>query len=204
MDQIRILLTFTAGLLSFINLSVCAYGMHTGKVPTNNTSTWIMWVVLDILILICTIAADQSPWLAWSYVLGASFILFMHFKKGKWKWTWVEGLSITVTVAATIWWQLTSAEEGVVATVIAMNTAGIPAAYDMWRKPARPAFWLFANTAIACLLMQLGTETPWTFANSALAVGGFVFNTTVALFTLRKTAEQRAWEAIPISGYYVS
>jgi hypothetical protein len=186
------LLINTAGILSFINLAWFALKIWRHKAATTSTASWLMWVVLDLVILGSTIATHQPCALALSYTLGASAVLLVHFKLGRWIWTRVETVSAIGAAISAVLWQTLSAEWGVIAGIIAMNVAGVPLIIGLWKQPDRQAFWVFATTAIACLMTLLGTW-PWTIGGSLLPGAGMIYNAAIAYMVLRdKRAPVRA------------
>jgi hypothetical protein len=174
-----------AGILSFLNLAYFAWRVWTGRVPPASTASWLMWVILDSVILGASIATGQPYALALSYTLGAATVLAANLKRGRWVWTRVETFSAIGAAIATVVWQSLDAEWGVVAGVIAMTLAGYPLAKTIWTSPNPGYFWMLANTAIACILTLIGT-LPWTIGGSLLSGAGLAFNGTLAALSLRK------------------
>lgn len=173
-----------AGILSFLNLVWYALKVWRRKASPTNTASWLMWVILDSVILCSSITTGQPYALALSYTLGAAAVLFVHLKLGTWTWTRVETLSAIGAVIATVLWQMLSPEYGVIAGVTAMTLAGIPLMCGLWKQPDSRSFWMFCNTAIACFLTLLGTW-PWTIGGSLLPVAGMIYNVLAAFLTIR-------------------
>jgi hypothetical protein len=178
------LLISAAGILSFVNLVWYALKVWRKYASPTNTASWLMWVILDAVILGSSITTGQPYALALSYTLGAAAVLLVHFKLGTWTWTRVETVSAIGTVIATVLWQKLSPEYGVISGVTAMTLAGIPLMCGLWKQPDSQSFWVFTITAIACFLTLLGTW-PWTIGGSLLPAAGIIYNVLVALLTIR-------------------
>jgi hypothetical protein len=167
--------TITAALLSFFNLAWFANQIFRKKITATNSATWMMWVILDSIILGSNIETGKPYFLALSYVAGATPVFVAHLKMGSWKWTRRETFSAIVAILATVIWQTTSANWGVIAGVLAMTSAGIPLLLDLRKKPDSNCFWVFGLTSIACLLTIISIW-PWTVGGTALAFGGILYN----------------------------
>ncbi|MFA6227498.1 MAG: hypothetical protein WC631_03430 [Candidatus Paceibacterota bacterium] len=103
--------------------------------------------------------------------------------RGKWSWSYKETVCAVATVIAAYFWQTQGASVGVLAGVVAMTVAGTPLYIDMIREPIRGTFYVWAVTALACVLTLLASD--WSFIGTILAWGGLVFNGSLALIVLR-------------------
>ena len=172
------------GLLSFGAMVWFGVKVWRGKAEPTSMASWLMWVILDAVILGSTIATHKPCALALSYVAGASFVFIVHIKKGKWVWTYVETISAGGTAVSTILWFTLSPEAGVIAGIVAMTAAGMPMLLSFAKAPDRQAFWLFANVTIACAMTLIATW-PWTIGGSLLSGGGLLYNGLVAYLATR-------------------
>ena len=184
MAKVNGLLIYGGGTLSFLNLLYFAWGIWSGTVAPTNTSSWLMWTLLDIAVLRMMIASGKPFTLPLSYTLGSAVVLLVHVQLGPWAWTWVESFSAFGVVVSVILWRKLSADYGIIACVSAMTIAGIPLTFTLWASPDPRAFWMFANTAIACAMTLVGSR-PRTVGAAALSISGLVYGVTVALITLR-------------------
>lgn len=169
------LLINAGGMLSFASLIWYGIKVWLGKATPTSIASWVMWVILDVVILGSTLATGKPFALALSYVAGAAFVLVVHLKKGTWTWTYVETISAVGATVSTILWQTLSPEAGVIAGVVAMTAAGMPMLLFFYRHPDRQAFWVFMNVTIACTMTLIATW-PWTIGGSLLCGGGLLYN----------------------------
>ena len=173
-----------AGILSFLNLAWFAIKVWNKKVEANSTASWLMWVILDTVVLGSTAASGKSIALAASYVAGASMVFAAHLKHGKWVWTWVETLSAIGATVAAILWQTLSPEAGVIAGIVAMTAAGVPILVFFCKSPDRGAAAMFGVTTFACLITLLAS-LPWSIGGCLLSAGGFVYNGLMSSLAIR-------------------
>ncbi len=185
-------LIYGAGLLSLLNLLNTAWKVWTKRTDPSNTATWSMWALLDLVILLCTIAAQKEYMLPLSYTVGASAVAIVHIFRGKWAWGKIEKQCIAGAVISTILWLAFTPEVGIFFGVIAMTVAGWPLLLDIKNKRNPKMVWLFALTAIACLMTLLGTPWPWDIGSALLGAAGMIYNGTVAWFCVRMTGQAGA------------
>lgn len=188
-------LIYGAGVVSFVNLLWFARNMWYGKAAVTNTASWAMWFALDLSALAMMIADKKPFMLTLGYTIGAAVVLGVHVAKGGWKWTWVEMVSaLGVAASVGFWLALDSLELGTIAYLTAMTIAGIPLLTLFAKTPDRNAFWVFANTVIACSLHLLGAwpvssifsaAPAWTIVGDLIGITGFIFNGIIAILVLR-------------------
>jgi hypothetical protein len=171
-----------------IVLLVFAVQVGRRKIPPTSSASWVMWLAMDSLILAATLAAEKPPWLALSYVVGATIVTVVLFFVGKWTWTFRDTFCAVCMTIATIVWQTTSAEYGVFAEVSAMVISGIPILLNMLRAPARKTFLVWFGTACACVLTLFGSDG--TLAGIVLPWGSLIYNGFMALVVLRRPRER--------------
>lgn len=172
-----------AALISFVNLLHFAGKVQNGKIEAANTATWLMWFIIDAVILGSTISAGKPYLLPLSYTVGSLAVLGAHIKYGKWQWGRRETFSALGATIATVIWQTINPDTGVIAGVTALTLAGMPFLLDIKKKPDGGCFSMFALTSVACALTLLGSW-PWTLSGTILAWGGLIFNTYLALVCL--------------------
>ena len=144
-----------------------------------------MWTVLDNLILVsCFKAGNKRPWLPVGFALGASLVTIILLTKGVWHWSNVETISaIGATIAIVCWWKL-GPRSAVVASVLAMTIAGIPAMHDAWILPDPSGWWLWGGVALSSILSFYGAKA-WTIEERFLPSVSFIFNIAMTILVLR-------------------
>jgi len=164
-------------------LNFYALRIWRGERFPQNPASWLMWLVLDSLVLTTTILAHKPIWLPLAYVIGCAPVTAANFIRGTWKWSKRETFSLIVASIATYLWQTNGADWGVVAGAAAMCTAGIPLYMDMIDKPDRGSFPVWAITALACVCTLIGSDG--TLTGMALAIGSLLYNGSLSFVVLR-------------------
>lgn len=171
---------FIGGLISAVTIVAFAIYLTTRNVP-QNTASWIMWTILDVLIMLsCIAAGNKRPWLPAGFTLGASLVTIILLTRGVWHWGTVETISAIGAAVATIcWWKL-GPKSAVVASTFAMTIAGLPAMHDAWFQPNPASWWLWGGVSLSCY----GAKA-WTIEDRFLPCASFMFNTSMMILVLR-------------------
>ena len=156
--------------------------MH--NVP-QNTASWIMWTILDVLVVAsCISAGNKRPWLPIGFTFGALLVTIILLSKGVWHWGTVETISaIGATIAAICWWKL-GAKAAVIACLTAMIIASAPAVYDAWLHPNPASWWFWGGVGFSCALSCYGAKA-WTIEDRLIPCGCLVMNAVMTILVLR-------------------
>lgn len=177
--------TYIGGLVAVAVLLWYAYSVWSRKVMPSTPASWLMWTILDILLLGTTLANHKPGWLPGAWTLGASAVTMALFVRGKWSWSYKETIcAIGAGVCAVVWLKF-GALLGLVAGIAAMNTAGIPNFIDLWRNPIRGTWPVWGFTVLACLFTLLGSD--WSFGGVILAASSIAYNGSIMLIVLFKS-----------------
>ncbi len=175
---------FAGGMISAITIVGFAFFLMAHDVH-QNTASWILWTILDVLMLVtCIAAGNKRPWLPAGFVLGASLVTIVLLTKGVWHWGTVETISAVGSGVAIICWLSFGPKSAVVACMAAMTIAAIPAMYDAWFQPNPASWWLWGGVAFSSVLSCYGAK-KWTIEERLLPCGCFVLNTTMTILVLR-------------------
>lgn len=177
-------ISFAGGICSATIIVAFGIYLMTHDIP-QNVCSWIMWAVLDSIILVsCFKAGNKRPWLPAGFVLGASIVAIILLTRGVWGWGVVETISaIGATIAIVCWWKL-GPKSAIVASVLAMTIAGIPAMHDAWVLPDPSSWWLWGGVAFSALLSCYGAK-KWTVEECFLPSASFAFNIAMTILVLR-------------------
>lgn len=177
-------LEYVGGLIAFLTLVWYARNIWFKKVPAQTPASFLMWTMLDMVLLATTLANHKPGWLPGAWTAGATLVTIALFVRGKWAWSWKETLSaICATVAMSVWYKSNN-EIGLYAAIIAMNSAGVPNLIDMWKNPIRESWPVWFLTVVACLFTIAGSD--WTFNGMILPICSTIYNGTVTLIVLFK------------------
>lgn len=172
------------GIFSAITIIAFAIYLATNDV-SQNIASWIMWTILDTLILLSSIAAgNKRPWLPAGFTLGALLVTIIIFSKGVWHWGTVETISAIGAGVATICWLKLGPKPAIIASTVAGTVAGIPSMYDAWVQPNPASWWLWGGVAFSCTLSCYGAKA-WTIEERFLPCASFIFNIAMTVLVLR-------------------
>jgi len=158
--------------------------VFTRQAPPTGFATFMMWALLDCLLLINTIRNGQPIWLPFGWVVGATVTSIALGIRGTWHWTRRETFSLAcATIAATVS-VLMSGRGGLVASVIAMIAAGMPILIDNLTRPVKATFMLWLVTVISCVISLLGSD--WSFDGTVLQWSSLTYNVLMAAIVIRK------------------
>lgn len=172
------------GIISFCNLLwFTRQIMRIKEGPLPSPASWLMWTLIDGVILTTTWLSDKPIWLPLSYTLGAIAVTAALLARGKWRWSYRETICAIGATAATAVWLLWGSDMGVLAGVAALTIAGTPLLLDMIREPLPETWPVYALTVTACMCTLLASD--WTLTGTALAWGGIAFNGLLTMIVLR-------------------
>lgn len=179
-------LAFWGGVPSTLFLFRYTVQLLCHKAPPTGLASFMMWTVLDTLLLVNTIRNGQPLWMPLGWVLGAGSVTVALCIRGTWHWTRRETLSLIGAVLAATVSMLTSGRWGLVASLTAMMAAGTPILIDNLKVPVRATFMVWFTTVIACILSLLGSD--WSFDGTILPWASLVYNGAMSIIVLRKPA----------------
>ncbi len=178
----KLFFTYIGGVIAFSVLIRFAWNVWNRKVPASTPASWLMWTILDSLLLVTTLANAKPGWLPGAWTLGAGSVTVALIARGKWLWSYKETISAMGAAIATYIWFSYGAMLGLVAGIVAMNTAGIPNFIDQWRNPIRGTWPVWGFTIVACFCTLLGSD--WSFSGVILAVSSMFFNSILLCIVL--------------------
>lgn len=171
------------GIIAVSILLHYAINVWRKKAEAQSVATWLMWTLLDILLLTTTWLAEKPVWLPLGWTVGASLVTLSLFVHGQWVWSRKETLCTIATTVATGVWLTQGAVAGIVAGTLAMTCAGIPLLIDMARNPQRSTFPVWFFTVVACVCTLIGSD--WTLASTFLPFGSITYNGILSILALR-------------------
>ncbi len=177
-------LAFWGGVPSTFFLLRYAVQLLRREAPPTGLASFLMWTILDSLLLVNTVRNGQPVWLPLGWVLGAGSVTIALRIRGKWAWTGRETLALVGATIATIVSMLASGRWGLVASTTAMLTASIPVTSDNLKSPVRATFMIWFTTVIACAISLLGSD--WSFDGTFLQWSSLIYNGAMSIIVLRR------------------
>ena len=169
-------LSMLSGITAISTLVVFGLELNKSNIPQNLT-TWVIWTVLNALLLQASISAgNKDSWrLSAGATAGVVLVTLILLAKGEWHVGLVEMICIIGVLVSTIVWKLQGPKRGVVAIVVAMTLAGLPNMYDTFLAPSSESWFLWGGLTLACILAALSAE-KWTIEDRLYPVTLGIFN----------------------------
>ncbi len=157
--------------------------------------TWLLWVVIDALIVIVTYKVGygkkdfKHPILMIMYTVTTFLILLLAIKNivdGRSKLEWINlhtFITIVVILALVVWRKLGDTG-GLIATVAAMVIAGIPTQVGAWTNPKDVDILFWSLSGTGCFLSYIAA--PKTLFGRLMPGCGAVANLVTVLFALTR------------------
>ncbi len=187
-------LAFWGGIPAFVMLVKYAIEVWVRKAPATGFASFTMWTALDILLVVNTVRSGEPIWLPLGFTVGALLVTVAQWRHGTWKWTGRETLAaICAAIAITIS-LLNRGPVALLASVLAMTSAGLPITMDNLRSPVRETFGLWFSTVLGCTMTYYGsdqTENSWI-----LPLLSGVYNGFMAILVLRRPSIPKRAAAI--------
>lgn len=151
--------------------------------PTTYAS-FLMWMVMDVLLVVNAIRTFQSIWMQLGFTIGATAVTCVLWKRGERTWGSREtftAICAGLSIGATYFMEGASAQFW---TVLAMDVAGIPILLDNLKNPVWDSFPMWFTTVISCVLQLYGSDwKTWDPFVVPLMCGSY--NALMALVVLR-------------------
>lgn len=143
--------------------------------------SWIIWAVLDILIVATSIANDKGLLeiaLPIGYMMGASFVALLSLKYGEWGNVKEARRAMIGSIIGIIIWQFAGPKIALYAFVTVLCISVWPTINKLWKNPWSEArgpwtMWLIASTLS---VIALGNPAGWTFVGSVVSMTYFLMN----------------------------
>lgn len=160
-------------------------GIWNGRIR-QSTASWGLWTTLDSIALGTTLGAEGSPYLTLVFTVGSGIVTLLLLFRGQRTWGALESWTLLGVVASVAIWLSLGPKSGLVASIIAIMCAGVPALAKAFHAPEEecPMVWiLFGLGALLCLL-----GAPSLRVEDALfSASAVVMNCTMLACCFRKT-----------------
>ncbi len=177
-------LRYAGGAVASSVLLYYAINVVMGRAKAESVASWLMWALIDSLLLATTWQANKPIWLPLGWTVGCWIIVLSLFWRGTWKWTWRETISAICVSIATFIWQNQGAGIGMIAGTSSLIIAGTPLVIEMWKNPDPKTLYIWSITAIACMLTLAGSDG--TILSIATPIGSMIFNLSMCYIVSRK------------------
>lgn len=191
------ILLWLSGILGFLaNIPYIIDIIKTQNTPEPmkpSRVSWIIWAVLDILIVATSTANGKSPLeiaLPLGYAAGASFVAILSLKYGEWgNAKEAQGVMIGSTIGILIW-LFAGPEVALCAFVAVLWMSAWPTIKKIWKNSRSETRlpWTMWLVASALSVIALGKPAGWTFVGSVVSMTYLLMNIPIcyALFFRRK------------------
>jgi len=173
-----------SGVFGFLVSAGFGVWLFLNKVEQNSAS-WAMWLLLDVVALAIIIKRKENPSLIIGWLAACTLVFAANVAIGsKWEWRWVEVISLVIVSIAGILQLRGQGQYALYAAALGFVTAGAPQAYDFYFRPVFGTWWLWAGTFLACLVPILASEDR-SFPKHAVYYAGVSYNLLVLILVIR-------------------
>ncbi|MBI5134190.1 MAG: hypothetical protein HZA81_02275 [Candidatus Taylorbacteria bacterium] len=183
-------IAYYGGLLSALFLVRYAAQIWFGKAPPTGQTSFLMWTILDVLLVVNTIRVGKPILLPLGWTVGA-FLVFLTLRiRGKWEWTKEDTIAASAAAIAALVSLSFGGRIGLIASIAAMTSAGIPVLLQNLKNPVRATFPLWFVTVLSCIFTLLASDR--SFDGTVLAWSSLTFNGTMSIIVMLPPRPQAA------------
>ena len=175
--------TYYGGLVACGNLTWYAWQVWRKKIPPTSYTSWFMWLILDVLVVLTTYAAHKPIWLPLGWTVGTAFVTWALFLQGTWKWTLSDTICAVGAVVSAVIWLTVGTTYAIIAEATSLIVAGGPLVLETAQKPSREGMPMWSINAVACAFTLLGSD--WTLGGSLVAAGSGSYSLVMIYLMLR-------------------
>ena len=157
----------------------------TKGVIKQSFASWLLWLILDVIVLIGLIVKNGSYLVYLVFTIGTFVVTLFLFLKRNFKWGKFDSfIAILVFICMIVYFSASSYLTIIIGT-IALALAGIPQFIDILKDPRSTstiAYLLFSTSGT----LSLFETSAWTVQDKLPQLCSAVFTLTSALFSLRR------------------
>ena len=188
-------LSLAAMLPALIALLWYAIKVWKRKSPPTSFASFLMWTIMDMLLVVNALRTGQPIWMQLGFTIGASAVTYTLWKRGTFVWTIDETLTAICSAAALSLLFIANGTWGLFGTTLAMTIAGWPAFRDNRKNPVRDTLPMWFTTVIGCVLSLYGSSwNSWDAFILPLMCGSY--NALMSIVVLRRVRPTRSEVAI--------
>lgn len=178
------ILTIILGLIPYVLISI---GVIKGSVK-QSFATWLLWFILDVIVLFGVFDQDGNPYLFSAFALGTGIVTILLVVKKQVSWSSFETYISWMVTVCIIVYLLAGPHLAIIATVLALNIAGIPQVIATFKDPKATPTIAYSLFAISALLSAISAKA-WTVEDMLPAISTLIYASTVAILSLRKNPD---------------
>lgn len=159
-------------------------GIASGKVR-QSFATWMLWLVLDIIVLTSLLAQKASPVLFGIFTAGTLAVTLMLLVKKQFAWKPFDSLIAVLVAICIIVFCVAGPYMATIATTAALGIASIPQVTHTYRDPhSTPTaeYLLFTLSSVLAVI----SAPAWTVQDRLPQMNSALFCATIVVLTLRK------------------
>lgn len=185
MEQLQIIGAII-GLCAYIPLFI---DVQNGK--EQSFATWLLWSILDALVVASLIYQHGNYKLSLGYMTGAIAITILLIYQRKVSWTWFETMiAILAIICMAVWWY-SGPKAGTVASSLALAIASIPLQIAVLKNPKDAPILPYILFLVANIVSFLGGKS-WTIEERFFPGSAIIVTLLVLLLAMRKPKTVKA------------
>jgi len=180
------LLAAIGGVVALVSHAFWIWGIVSNRMHLN-LATWLLWALIDITILLSSIAAGASaPFLAVGFAGGAVAVALTLLFKGTWQWGRLESVCAILAIVCLILWFVGGPLIALVSLTLGKYIiAGIPTLRSAYKNPEwiQAYVWWLGSFGAATNIFAAGS---WTLEQSFFPTVALLFTAIAGLINFRR------------------
>ncbi len=136
------------------------YGIMKGKIE-QNFATWMLWVMLDAIVLGSVVMQKGNFLLLVFYCIGGTLVCFSLFYMRMIRWTRFETFVLSLVVICLMVWSMVGSYWTTIVSTIAVFVSGAPQIKDSFKEPDRKTGFIYLGYFFANIFSFFATKS-WT------------------------------------------
>lgn len=173
--------TVVTGLIPYVLL---IKGIVQGTIK-QSFATWLLWLLLDFIMLRGIIVQGGSPILYTVFTLGTFCVTALLIYKKQFEWGRFETFVTLLVIVCIVVYLLSGAYMATIATAAALSIAGIPQIVETYKSPESTSSTAYVLFSVSSILALFETSV-WTVPDKLPQLNSGGYCLVVFLLSLRK------------------
>jgi len=156
-----------SGIILFLSGIPYAWEMHRGKIKDPPISSWSVWTVMNVLLMLAHRAGtgatlDSTLFNQVMSTVNVFIILCLALRTGSWQWKKSESVCTGLALASIALWQCSGSAFAALFWMLVADFCGTwPMIQKTWTEPDKEPFWPWFAACIAHVMNLFAAKNGW-------------------------------------------